>query len=113
MGTIKVPTAEDNWRKVKALPWIGECLHDGRYAWIFKVACECTKIYRRFLPRAIDCERIEPEQDEKFIRDELTRPEQGGEIRHAVQNAYDYQYGKKGVRMTILGPEFISEDAVP
>ena len=26
MGTIKVPTAEDNWRKVKALPWIGECL---------------------------------------------------------------------------------------
>ena len=35
---------------------------DGRHAWIFKVACECTKIYRRFLPRAIDCERIEPEQ---------------------------------------------------
>ena len=76
MGTIKVPTAEDNWRKVKALPWIGGLpSDDGRHAWIFKVACECTKIYRRFLPRAIDCERIEPEQDEKFIRDELTRAE--------------------------------------
>jgi hypothetical protein len=71
---------------------------DGRHAWIFKVACEYTEIYRRFLARAIDCERIEPEQDEKFIRDELTRPEQRGEIRHAVQNAYDYQYRKKGVQ---------------
>jgi hypothetical protein len=92
MGTIKVPTPEDNWRKVKGTPldW-GVPSDDGRHAWIFKVACECTKIYRRFLSRAIDCERIEPEQDEKFIRDELTRPEQGGEIRHAVQNAYDYQ----------------------
>ena len=78
-----------------------------------RLLVNARRFTRRFLPRAIDCERIEPEQDEKFIRDELTRPEQGGEIRHAVQNAYDYQYGKKGVRMTILGPEFISGDAIP